>query len=581
VNGKIVRTLLRITRANGWTIALLLVLNSFQLLVGNYTNVAFQRLLDGFPGAHQLNDLVPLLAWYIGSWIANHFLIYLEGIPATMINMGVTQWVKLYALEKISRIDFQAYQDLGTGNLVQVIENGAQATQRILNGFYINNLLGLVQFAVGMYFIRTYDRTLFTIILAGYGFFYLISFYLMRYLHKEMENMLSNQEDFSKFSVRALMEMVVFRVNVRFKAEYERLKGISDEIVRSRTKVYLLQELSYTGFAFLIFLVEAGVVIQQATKILAGESTVGTLVALVAFTHLVFTPIIGLAQSWMAYKLDSVAFDHFDRFISLPDDPGLARPALLKMDGGSISFEHVDFDYPGHSVLRNFSLRIEGRQMTAFVGTSGSGKSTLVRLLLNLLKPQRGQVCVDGQDLAGINLDSFYRSVAYIPQEPPIFDGTIRENLTFNRPASRARLEEIIHLAGLSELMVKLPQGLDTIVGERGLKLSGGERQRLAFGRVLLQDPQIVILDEPTSALDSVSEDFITHNMIPFLKGKTVIVVAHRLQTVKDADRIIVLEDGQVVQQGSFETLLAIEGKFRQLWEAQVKEPLPAAPPSL
>jgi ATP-binding cassette subfamily B protein len=164
-----------------------------------------------------------------------------------------------------------------------------------------------------------------------------------------------------------------------------------------------------------------------------------------------------------------------------------------------------------------------------------------------------------------------YREVAYIPQDPPIFDGSLRENLTFNEHVDETYIQDVLKKVGLDHLISQFPAGLETIVGERGIKLSGGERQRLAFGRVFIQNPKIVIMDEPTSALDSITEDFVTQNLTHLFKGKTVIVIAHRLQSVKDADQILVLENGQVIQQGSFETLVVMEGKFRQLWEAQTR----------
>lgn len=569
---KIFQTITRPSRVYWLPITLKLVLDGFQILVGNFTFVAFQRLIDQVTLSRQIAELAPLLAWYIGANLLNHTLIYLEGIPGAVLDRGIVQWVKLNALDKISRIDFMAYQDLGTGNLIQVIENGAEAVRKILTNFYMGNLVGLAQVVIGLYFIHYYDRTLFLIVLAGYGIFYLVADGLMRFLRKALEKMLENQENFSKFSVRAFMELVVFRVNGRYKAEFERLQGISDEIVRARAKVYLLQELSYTGFALLIFLVEAGVVIQQVSKILAGSSTVGTLVALVSFIRVVFWPIIGFGQSWMAYQMDAVTFGRFDRFLSLPEDSGLSRKGKLEIHTGSITFENVSFAFQEQEILGDFSLTIPGRSTTALVGASGSGKSTLVRLLLHLLKPQQGRVLVDGQDLAEVNLQDFYRSVAYVPQEPPVFDGTLRENMTFERPVRPERLAEVIQQVGLETLVLKLPKGIETLVGERGVKLSGGERQRLAFGRVLLQDPKIIILDEPTSALDSLTEDFVTHNLLETLSGKTIIFIAHRLQTVQNADQIIVLDQGKIVQQGCFRDLVSTPGTFQQMWEKQIQE---------
>jgi ATP-binding cassette subfamily B protein len=206
---------------------------------------------------------------------------------------------------------------------------------------------------------------------------------------------------------------------------------------------------------------------------------------------------------------------------------------------------------------------------TALVGSSGGEKSTIVRILLHLLKTDSGQVLVDGQNLSDVNLESFYRQVAYIPQDPPIFDGTLRENLTFEERVDDDLIQQVLAKIGLADFVSRLPDGLETLVGERGIKLSGGERQRLAFGRVFIQDPKIVILDEPTSALDSLTENFITQNLISFFLNKTVVVIAHRLQTVKDADQILVIESGRVVQKGNFDDLVSARGKFRQLWEKQ------------
>jgi ATP-binding cassette subfamily B protein len=394
----------------------------------------------------------------------------------------------------------------------------------------------------------------------------------MRFLQRALDKMLASQEDFSKFSVRAFMELVVFRINGRFKAECDRLKGISDEMVRARAKVYLLQELAYTGMAVLVFFVEVGVVIQQAGKILAGESTVGTLVALAWFIQSVFWPVIGMGHAWLRYKMDALAYSHLDQVLALPDDPGLQGGLPLNISSGRITFDHVTFAYAEQEVLNDFHMEIEAGKTTAFVGASGGGKSTLLRLLLHLVRPQRGKVLVDGQDLFRVHLATYYEQVAYVPQEPPIFDGTLRENLSFNRPVPAQRLAEVLRLVGLDGLVGRLPNGLETLVGERGIKLSGGERQRLAFGRIMLQDPKIIILDEATASLDSLTEAWVTKNLMNFLRGKTIIIVAHRLQTVRDADQIIVLQEGAIVQRGNFAGLLSQPGPFLNMWEKQAQE---------
>jgi ABC-type multidrug transport system fused ATPase/permease subunit len=549
-----------------------------QVFVGLYAIVFFQRLVDRLAGAQQFADVTPVLIGYIALSLGNHVLIYLEGYPRSVLNNGAYQWAKLRAMKKIARIDYLAYQDLGTGQLVQMIENGATATKSILNNFFLDTLRGtLPRVIVSFAIIRYYDQTLFLIILGTYAIWFFLAYRLMNSLRRAVDRMLSNQEDFSKYSTRGFMELVVFRVNRRFPKELERVKGISDEFVRSRAKIYLVQELFFTGFAALVFGLEIVMILQQVDRILAGASTVGTLVALVAFIKEVCYPISSFSFAYTTYKLDSVAFQRFGQFLSLPEDPGLDQEKPIQIDRGAVEFRNVAFSFKEKPVLPDLSLILEGGKTTALVGTSGGGKSTIARLLLQLLKPESGQVLVDGQDLAAVNLVSFYRQVAYIPQDPPIFDGTLRENLAFDESVEDRSIQDVLVKVGLSEFVRGLPAGLETLVGERGVKLSGGERQRVAFGRVFIQNPKIIILDEPTSALDSLTESFVTQNMIPHFQGKTVVIVAHRLQTVKDADKIVVLEAGRVIQEGSFEELAASEGKFRQLWEKQtarkVKQP--------
>lgn len=566
------RSLLSICKEYRWPLAFFLVAGISQTFIGLYAITYFQRLVDGLTSARQFGDVSRVVSGYIALTLANHALIYMEGYPRSLLNNGAYQWAKLSAMKKIARIDYLAYQNLGTGQLVQIIENGANATRSILNNFYLSLIRGMLpSVIISFAFIHYYDPTLLVIILGAYAVLFFASYYLMNHLRRAVDRMLANQEDFSKFSTRGFMELVVFRINGRFQKEFERVKSLSDEYVRSRAKIYLVQELFFTGFAFLVFGLEIVMVLQQTDRILAGASTVGTLVALVAFIKTVSSPIADFSYAYATYKLDTVAFNRFDEFLSLPEDAGLDKGERIYVDQGHIEFRNVAFSFQNKPVLSNLSLNLEGGKTTALVGTSGGGKSTIVRLLLQLLKPEAGQVLVDRQDLARVNLESFYRQVSYIPQDPPIFDGSLRENLTFNERVDDSYIQEVLEKVGLDALIGQLPTGLETIVGERGIKLSGGERQRLAFGRVFIQDPKIVIMDEPTSALDSVTESFVTQNMIRLFKGKTVIIIAHRLQTVKDADQIFVLENGQVIQQGSFDTLVVAEGKFQQLWETQTR----------
>ncbi len=367
------RTLLNICREYRWALAFFLIAGISQTFVGLYAISYFQRLIDSLSGARQFSDVSEVLLWYVTLTLSNHAFIYLEGYPRSLLNNGAYQWAKLSAMKKVTRIDYLAYQNLGTGQLVQIIENGANATKSILNNFYLKLISGMLPTVlISFAFISYYDSTLLVIILAAYAVLFFASYYLMNYLRHAVDRMLTNQENFSKFSTRGFMELVVFRVNSRFQKEFERVRSLSDEYIHSRAKIYLVQELFFTGFAALVFVLEVIMIVQQTNRILTGVSTVGTLVALVAFIKTVCSPIAEFSYAYTAYKLDTVAFNHFGEFLSLPEDVGLDKIEHIHLTQGHIELRNVFFSFQNKPVLSNLSLTLEGGKTTALVGTSGA-----------------------------------------------------------------------------------------------------------------------------------------------------------------------------------------------------------------
>ncbi|MGX5736944.1 ABC transporter ATP-binding protein [Bosea thiooxidans] len=257
----------------------------------------------------------------------------------------------------------------------------------------------------------------------------------------------------------------------------------------------------------------------------------------------------------------------------VPDRKGAVA---MGVTAGEIAFEGVTFHYGGHHdpLYRDFSLTIRGGEKVGLVGRSGSGKTTFVKLVQRLYDVTAGRIAIDGQDIADVTQDSLRRQIAIVQQEPVLFHRSLAENIAYGRPgASQAQIEQAAKLANAHEFIMRLPKGYATLVGERGIKLSGGERQRVALARAFLADAPILILDEATSSLDSESEALIQQAIERLMEGRTTIVIAHRLSTVRAMDRILVFDRGRVVEEGPHELLLAREdGAYRALFEKQVSE---------
>jgi subfamily B ATP-binding cassette protein MsbA len=254
-----------------------------------------------------------------------------------------------------------------------------------------------------------------------------------------------------------------------------------------------------------------------------------------------------------------------------PEDADPRRTTTLGAIHGDVVFEQVDFAYETDKpVLREVSFSARAGTVTALVGSSGSGKSTIIGLVSAFHTPGSGRITVDGVDLSTVRLDSFRTQLGVVLQDTFLFAGTIRENVAFSRPdATEAEIREACRIARVDEFADRFAEGLDTVVGERGVKLSGGQRQRVSIARAILAAPRILILDEATSSLDSESEALIQAGLEHLMQGRTTFVIAHRLSTIRRADQILVVEDGRIVERGDHDTLHAAEGRYRELYDRQ------------
>jgi subfamily B ATP-binding cassette protein MsbA len=328
-----------------------------------------------------------------------------------------------------------------------------------------------------------------------------------------------------------------------------------------------------SSFAALIFgTVGVTMIMIGGRAIVRGSMTLGDFVMYVFFTGLLALPLVNIASIGTQITEAFAGLDRIREIMRVPteqDDEATREP--IAVVHGDVKFEDVSFEYtPGVPVLKHISFTAPARTTTALVGSSGSGKSTLISLVMTFNRPTEGRILIDGRDLGSLSLYDYRGKIGIVLQDNFLFDGTVAENIRYGRPgATREEMLEVARIAHVDEFVEPLELGYDSIIGERGIKLSGGQRQRIAIARAILASPSILILDEATSSLDSESEAKIQDGLRALRRGRTTFVIAHRLSTIRGADQILVLEEGEIVERGTHPELLALNGRYRQLYDRQ------------
>lgn len=444
-----------------------------------------------------------------------------------------------------------------------------------ITGQALTVVLDLLFVFVFLFVMYLYSPVLTWIVLGAVPFYVALSVLITPGLRRRIEEKFqrgARNQAFLTESVGAAETLKAMAVEPQMRGIWEnQLAGY----VKASFRMVVLATIGSQGVQLVSKITAALLLLYGAQLVIAGDLTVGEFIAFNMLSGQVSGPVIRLAQLWQDFQQFRISLDRLGDVLNMPVEPGQNpnRPSLPGIKG-EISFERISFRYrPGAAeVIRDFSLTVKPGEVIGIVGRSGSGKSTLTKLAQRLYIPERGRVLIDGIDTAMVDPAWLRRQVGVVLQENILFNRSVRENIALANPAlSIERVVTVAKIAGAHDFILELPEGYDTILEERGSNLSGGQRQRVAIARALATDPRILIFDEATSALDYESERTIQQNMSQITQGRTVLIVAHRLSTVRHADRIVVVDKGALVEEGSHDALLARNGVYAHLYRQQTE----------
>jgi ABC-type transport system involved in Fe-S cluster assembly fused permease/ATPase subunit len=481
--------------------------------------------------------------------------------------------IALSAFRHIHSLSLRFHLERRTGGLARAVERGIAGIEFLLSFMLFNVIPTLFEIVIVSAILwRLYNWTFAAVtlgtIVSYIAFTFIVTDWRVRF-RREMNN--RNSEANTK-SVDSLLnyETVKYFANEEHEAQrYDRaLHAYERAAVKSETTLALLN----VGQGAIIATGLIGIMLLAADGVAAGTMTVGDFVLVNTYLIQLYTPLNFLGMVYRNIKQSLTDLEQLMALVKIPpeieDRPGAAA---LMVQHGAVVFRQVDFRYdPRREILGDVDFAVPPGGSVAIVGPSGAGKSTIARLLFRFYDVSSGSIEIDGQDIREVTQDSLRRAIGVVPQDTVLFNDTIFYNIAYGRPgASRAEIEEAARLAHIHDFIAALPDGYQTMVGERGLKLSGGEKQRVAIARVILKAPRILIFDEATSALDTKTEREIQASLAEVAAGHTVLMIAHRLSTVVDADQILVLEAGHIVERGDHRELLARGGVYAAMWARQ------------
>lgn len=526
---------------------------------GDGVFAAFFSALIAFAGARFLASAIP----------------YFRDAIFTEVTQDANRLISVEAFRHANHLPLSFHVTRRSGALNRIIERGAGATEYLLRFLGFNIGPTIVELSLAAVVLSVAYGIGFSVIAVVTVVIYVVFTVIVTEWRVRQRRIL-NEAD-TELRARAMDSLANFETVKAFAAEdreAERYDAAQIRYNREFVRNYRSLSILNAGQELIMTLGLFGVLALAGWKVAEGTGEIGAVTAAMLMLLNIYRPMNILGWAWREIKQGTVDLEKLFGLLDLKAEVRDAPEAgELAVHEGRVTLDHVSFSHPGRAVgVEAISMDIAPGSFVGIVGPSGAGKSTLLRLLLRLYDPSTGRVLIDGQDARHVTQQSWRRCIGVVPQEVVLFNDTLRVNLAYGRPdASDDELMAAAEKAQLKTFIDALPEGLDTRVGERGLKLSGGEKQRVGLARAILTDPPILVLDEATSSLDSQTEREVQKALRDAARGRTTIAVAHRLSTIADADRIYVLEDGQLREQGTHGELLQAGGRYAQLWHSQAE----------
>jgi len=541
--------------------------------------VLLTRSVVGILHGHDLSRLWWLVAAVVGLGLARALMMSARRLIAGRQALGVEMDMRTAIYAKFVRLSYAFYDRHQTGQLMSRATVDLQGVRFFLGYgliFFFQNIFTVVGVGVLVFVIST---KLALIVIAVAPLLVGVAYRYSRVSHPLLRDVQQKMADVATVVEESIVGVHVVKSFAQEEAEQERFEERSQAVFHQSVRANRQSAFYIPVLAFLPLLAQAAVLLVGGRMVADRSLSLGSFVAFNLYLAMLIGPLrqlgVWIGQAQRATASGERIFQVIDETEDITDREG-ARP--LPAGPGRIDFDHVTFGYdPDRPVLLDLDLELEPGRVVALIGHTGAGKTTLTSLIPRFYDVQRGRVLVDGADVRNVTLESLRREIGVIAQDPFLFSASVRENLAFGRPdATDDDVERAARLAQAHEFITELPDGYDTIIGERGITLSGGQRQRIAIARAIVVDPRILILDDATASVDATTESRIRDGLREAMRGRTTIIIAHRLSTIALADEIVVLDQGRVAARGTHDELLGTNDVYREIHEHGLLEGLVA-----